>query len=149
MSDGPITKRDLDELMTEFRAWRDERAPVDAGAARPKSGNAALVQSIVRGIAPVVWDELKRLEQRIAELERNQKTYLGVWKEGREYSSNSEVTFEGGRWYCAKRTSDKPGHSADWTLMEKSTAAASPRSDTGTAAARQNGHYATPRTPTR
>ena len=109
--------------------------------------NAALVKAIVTGIAPVIHElekEIAVLSSRVAELERSRQTYLGVWKEGREYSSQSEVTHDGGRWFCHKRTSDKPGSSADWSLMEKSLPMPTPRSETATARPRVNGHYSTP-----
>jgi hypothetical protein len=109
--------------------------------------NAELIKAVTRGVAQTLWpylDKIEQLEKRVEELERSQKTYLGVWKEGREYSPHSEVTSDGARWLCHKRTTDKPGSSADWVMMEKSVL---PRSDTATAHARSNGHYANPRPP--
>jgi hypothetical protein len=137
-----------------FAAWRDEVAtPASAVKAvtepvtKSAPNNDALVRNITRGIAQTLapyLDKIDALERRVAELERNQKTYLGVWREGREYSQNSEVTFDGARWFCTKRTIDKPGCSADWVMQEKS---ATPRSEMAPARARQNGHYANPRPP--
>lgn len=106
---------------------------------------------IIKGVASVLHDEIEPLKAQIAalsarvlELERGQKTYLGVWKEGREYTPQSEVTCDGARWICHKRTSDKPGTSADWSLMEKSAGAgfappARERSDTTVTAHARNG----------
>jgi len=143
--DGPLTKKELDESTAKWRAYRHEiGAPVDAPAAA-KSVNehdARLIQGIMKGLASVLFEyeqQIEALTSRVTELERSQKTYLGVWKADREYSSHSEVTHDGARWFCHKRTSDKPGSSADWSLMEKSAPAVLQRSDTASARPRQNG----------
>ena len=101
----------------------------ELAAAKPASStpNAALIKAIMAGIAPVVHEHIHHeiekavapLLARIEELER--KGYVGVWKTGKEYTPQSEVTHEGARWLAHKRTSDKPGASADWSLIEKAT----------------------------
>jgi hypothetical protein len=154
----PLTKAELDRTTA---AWREHCAasgyPVDTlapaaksfSAAEVKIHSAALIKAIMVGIAPVIHElekQVGKLQSRIEELERSQKTYLGVWKAGREYSPQSEVTHDGARWYCCKSTSNKPGASADWTLMEKSEPTAHPRSDTSvTSAERVNGPHPNPR----
>jgi hypothetical protein len=98
--------------------------------------DGALVKAIALAVAPVIHKletRVEQLEQRLAEVER--KGYVGIWKEGKEYSPQSECTHDGARWFCHKRTSDKPGTSADWSMMEKSAA---PRDATASA---RNGHY--------
>jgi hypothetical protein len=139
MGDGALTKAQLDELTVEWRRWRAEMgepvdAPVSAKALPSEptlsSRDRALAQGFAQGIAPVIHElekQVGKLQSRIEELERSQKTYLGVWKADREYSAMSEVTHDGARWYCSKSTSNRPGASADWVLMEKSAAAATPR----------------------
>jgi hypothetical protein len=142
-----LTKEQLDVTTAE---WRERCAAVEVQTEkrppRPFSGqhNTELITAIMKGIAPYIHDlekQVAALQTRIEELER--KGYVGVWKDGKEYTPQSEVTHEGARWIAHKRTSDKPGASADWSLMEKS--AVNPRSDTGTVNARSNGHYARPR----
>lgn len=99
-------------------------ASLKAASATP---NAALIKAIMAGIAPVLHEHISQeiakatapLQARIADLER--KGYVGVWKAGKEYSPQSEVTCDGARWLAHKRTSDKPGASADWSLIEKAT----------------------------
>ncbi len=140
MTDDPLTKDELNRTVEEFRAWRDE---VTAPTPAPKMRDAALIKSIITGIAPTIADlekQVTELRARIEELER--KGYVGIWKAGKEYSPQSEVTHDGARWISHKRTSDKPGTSADWLMMEKSE----PRNDTSeTSSARANGHLSNPR----
>ena len=52
--------------------------------------------------------------------------------------TESECTHDGARWIAHKRTSDKPGASGDWTMIEKSATPA-PRSDTAAASHHRNG----------
>src|SRR5262245_14284427 len=135
----PLSKKDLDATMAAHRAYLDQIEGVQNG-----HPNAALISGIMKGIAPTIHElqtQIDALQARVNELER--KGYVGVWKEGREYSSQSEVTHDGARWISHKRTNDKPGSSADWQMVEKST----PRSETPTANPRSNGHYANPRNP--
>jgi hypothetical protein len=136
----------LRESAVTHRKYREEVGAPVATKSVP-AGNVALIKAIMAGIAPFIHELEKKidaLQARVAELERSQKTYLGVWKDGREYSPHSEVTHDGGRWFCHKRTSNKPGSSADWALMEKSV---NPRSDATTANSRVNGHHPNPRRP--
>jgi hypothetical protein len=145
MGDGPLTKQMLDELTVEWRRWRAEvGAPVDAPTAAKSLPPSAALSSrdigLVQGVAAVIHELEKQivgLQSRIEELERTQKTYLGVWKDGKEYTPQSEVTYDGARWICHKRTRDRPGASADWTLMEKATA--NPRSNDLTTSHPRNG----------
>jgi hypothetical protein len=144
MDEGPLTKEELD---AETAEWRErealgypqiEKPPRGGFSVQTKaSNNTALIKSIMAGIAPFIHDLEKKigaLQTRIEELER--KGYCGVWKSGKEYSPQSEVTHDGARWISHKRTSDKPGASADWTLTEKSEPTA--RSDTTTSPPRTN-----------
>lgn len=120
-------------------------ASFDMPAAAPW---ATALKGIINGIAPTISaleQRVEQLEQRLAEVER--KGYVGVWKDGKEYSPQSECTHDGARWICHKRTADKPGTSADWSMMEKSAPTSSPRSDASTVNPRVNGHYARPRSP--
>ena len=112
--------------------------------ATPTTPNAELVKAIAKGFAPIIQEAIEAavgpLKARIEELER--KGYVGIWKAGKEYSPQSECTHDGARWIAHKRTSDKPGQSGDWTMIEKSM----PRSDAAsTVNPRSNGHYARPR----
>jgi hypothetical protein len=120
-------------------------ATVASFAAPAKSNEALLIKALneVTHVIDKLEKQIAELQARISELER--KGYVGVWKDGKEYTAQSEVTHEGARWIAHKRTSDKPGASADWSLMEKS--AVNPRSDTGTVNARSNGRYSRPRPP--
>ena len=82
---GALSKEELDQVTD---AWREERAARGHPIATKSvsQGNAALIKAIVIGIAPVIHElekEIAVLSSRVAELERSQKTYLGVWKEGR------------------------------------------------------------------
>jgi hypothetical protein len=160
MGDGALTKAQLDEMTIEWRRWRQEvgmpisdTPVVKTMPSEPmlSSRDRALAQGFAQGIAPTIHaleQQVSELQARVAELERSQKTYLGVWKAGREYSAMSEVTLDGARWFCCKSTSNKPGTSADWTMMEKSTPTSTPRSDTtATSRTRENGHYARARSP--
>jgi hypothetical protein len=126
MGEGPLTKEQLD---AENREWRERCAalgyPVEVKSPTGVKvhNNTALIKAIMAGIAPhiiALEKQITALQTRVEELERSQKTYLGVWKGGREYTPQSEVTHDGARWIAHKRTSDKPGASADWSLMEKS-----------------------------
>src|SRR5262249_16395850 len=144
MGDGLLTEKQLAETTARWRAYRDEiGASVDAPPAA-KSVNdhdARLIQGIMKGLAPVLFEYEKQIEalaSPVTELEDSEKTYVGTWRWERTYSQGSEVTHDGGRWYCAKRTSYKPGSSADWSLMEKSVI---PRDETATANPRSNGHH--------
>ena len=146
MGDGALTKEQLDAEMAEWIAWRKERdAPkpaaksVPASAARPR--NAVLIDSIIKAVAPHVValeKQVSELQMRVAELER--KGYVGIWRDGKEYSPQSEVTHDGARWICHKRTSDKPGKSGDWTMIEKSEPAQARSDATEAAIPRENGH---------
>ena len=120
-------------------------APAHATKALPSGAalsmrDKGLLQGVAEILAPYL-NRIEQFEQRLAELERSQKTYLGVWKSDREYSAMSEVTHDGARWYCCKSTSNKPGASADWVMMEKSSPVAHPRSDATATASARNGHY--------
>jgi hypothetical protein len=139
-----LTKEELDAEAAAHRAWCAERAPVEPfNKAVPSE---PMLSERDRALAAALERRVEQMEQRLAEVER--KGYVGVWKADREYSPQSEVTHDGARWFAHKRTSDRPGTSADWQLMEKSLLTSSPRSEaTATASARQNGHYARPRTP--
>jgi hypothetical protein len=127
---------------TPYRLWA-KGAAADAPVVQAR--DAAIIQAVMVALAPVIYE----LEQRLVEVERSQKTYLGVWKADRQYSAMSEVTCDGARWYCCKSTSNRPGTSADWTMMEKSAAASSPRSDTATVHPRNGSSHtmSRPRTP--
>jgi hypothetical protein len=118
----------------ELETALDNARPASFGTPTPaikaapalSSRDQGLLQGVAETLAPYL-NKIEALEQRLVELERNQKTYLGVWKSDRQYSSMSEVTFDGARWYCCKSTNNKPGESADWVLMEKSEPTAHPR----------------------
>jgi chitodextrinase len=109
-------------------------------------------KALIRGIAEALNDEIRReiakatapLLARIAELESSSLKYLGVHQPSIAYRKGHVVTHDGAAW-CATRdvSVERPGHSDGWQLMVKSAPPA--RSDTTTAAARQNGHYANPR----
>jgi hypothetical protein len=151
MGDGPLTKEMLDAETREWRTWRAEVGAPVAGpepAAKslpPAPALSARDKGLLAGVAQVIHELEQRIDElqaRVSELERSQKTYLGVWKDGKEYTAQSEVTCDGARWICHKRTQDKPGTSADWTMMEKS-AAAQPRSDATTTSQRANGQLPT------
>jgi hypothetical protein len=150
----------IDEILAESRARVEERAarapPAAAAVSAPNAITReqlgayfrAQVKTIVDLAVPrfeAIERRLDALQERVNELER--KGYVGIWREGREYSPQSECTHDGARWFCHKRTSDKPGSSADWVLMEKSAplSTPAPRSDETTSRPRQNGHYANPR----
>jgi hypothetical protein len=116
-------------------------APPKTGGTKTPVNSTTIIKSVIEAVAPhivALEKQVAALQTRIEELER--KGYCGVWKSGKEYSPQSEVTHDGARWISHKRTSDKPGASADWTLTEK-------RSDTTTSPPRTNGHYSRPRTP--
>jgi hypothetical protein len=136
------------ELEAEVAEWREHRAAlgfdVDTPAAKElKFGSftkaapvipKVLITGILKAIAPTIHaleTQVSKLQARIEELER--KGYCGVWKAGKEYSAQSEVTHDGARWIAHKRTSDKPGSSADWTMIEKAESVPTPR-HTGAAA---------------
>src|SRR5262245_58122329 len=117
MGDGPLTQKQLSETTEKWRAYRAEigmpvEAPAPAAAQSVNEHDTKLVLGVVKGIAPVIFEleqKIAKLEQRISELER--KGYVGVWREGKEYSPQSEVTHDGARWLSHKRTTDKPGRS--------------------------------------
>jgi hypothetical protein len=139
-------------LDAEVAAWREHCAahgyPVDApvpaakGLTVPevKVRDRVVIEAVMSAVAPHIHEleqKLAALSTRVLELER--KGYVGIWKEGKEYSPQSEVTHEGARWISHKRTTDRPGSSADWTMMEKSEPA-NPRSESAAAHAR-NGSF--------
>jgi hypothetical protein len=109
-----------------------------------------LMKAVIDTFGPAIValeKQVSELQARLAEVER--KGYVGVWKADREYSPQSEVTHDGARWFAHKRTSDKPGTSADWQLMEKSAPTPSPRNETAVATARNGSSHtmSRPRTP--
>ncbi len=129
-----------DELDAETAEWRERCAALGYDAVDhqgnqnpgdpphtkelPQSKKAD-VRLIIKGVIEAVAPHIVALEKQVAALaarieELERKGYCGVWKSGKEYSPQSEVTCDGGRWISHKRTSDKPGLSADWSLMEKS-----------------------------
>jgi hypothetical protein len=124
MGDGPLTKAMLEEMTVEWHRWRAEIGePLEPVAATKSvtTSTKGVVKGIIDAIAPVIVNlekQVSALQARVEELER--KGYVGIWKEGKEYSSQSECTHDGARWISHKRTNDKPGTSADWSLMEKS-----------------------------
>jgi len=44
--------------------------------------------------------------------------YREIWREG-EFDQGDVVTWGGSAWHCQRKTTDKPGTSADWKLMVK------------------------------
>jgi hypothetical protein len=152
-----LTKAQLDAANAEWVAWRKEiGVPVTTQPPPPPSEpgisarDRALALGFAAGLAPTIHaleEKVAELSARVAELERSQKTYLGIWKADREYTPQSEVTHDGARWICHKRTTDRPGTSADWSMIEKSQPTANPRSDTTatTSAERVNGQHSNPR----
>jgi hypothetical protein len=153
--DGVLTKQALDAVTRDFRAWRDERPAPSASAAAPGAPksppNAGSIKAVVSAVAPYIHaleTQIAALQARVAELEtRPEARYLGVWGE-KEYSVGSLVTDGGALWHCNKRTRDRPGVSADWTLAQKSDpAAARPPSATAHARNGSAGLPARPRLP--
>jgi hypothetical protein len=136
---------DYEQMQKEIAAAKpasfNTLAPAKS-AVEPDVRTRNIIDGIVQMLAPYLL-QIEKLEQRVAELERGQKTYLGVWKADRQYSPMSEVTFDGARWFCNKLTSSKPGTTADWTMMEKSE----PAHASGAVAHARNGSTLAPANP--
>jgi hypothetical protein len=145
----PLTKEQLDATTAE---WRERCAAVEVKSAKASPGTLSHDTTIIKSVIEAVAPHIVALEKQIAELQarisalelRPEARYLGTWSE-KEYSGGSLVTHGGALWHCNKRTHDRPGSSADWTLAQKSAVA--PRSDGSTVNPRTNGHYSRPRTP--
>lgn len=81
-----------------------------------------LIEGLVTALAPVIKEhmaaEIAPLKAEISELRSRSVKYLGVWRQ-REYSEGSMVSDDGSVWHCEKRTTTRPGTSADWVLAVK------------------------------
>lgn len=76
---------------------------------------------VARMMGPLA-PRIEALEKRIAELERGQKgliSYRGVWREGDDYREHDVTTHSGCLWFCQTPTTERPGSSNDWRLMQK------------------------------
>jgi hypothetical protein len=142
-------------------------APASAPNVKPRGIDATTLGAITRGYASVIKDYVEQeiakaiapLKAQLAELQaaQGEMRYCGVWREGKAYSAGSFATHEGAMWHANRKTAERPdGSHADWTMVAKggqpvahARSEAPPRSDTTSANARTNGHYAQPRGPTR
>ena len=83
-----------------------------------------LIDAIVGGIAPevkkFVVEKFAELGTKIADLERGQMKYLGVWQPGRAYTKGNVVTHDGSMFHCEyESTISKPGDGEFWRLCVK------------------------------
>lgn len=77
------------------------------------------LEPIVKTIMDGTMQHVKRLEERIAELERNAIHDEGVHVEGRSYGTGALVTFKNSAWICRQPTCDRPGTSEAWRLVSR------------------------------
>ena len=65
--------------------------------------------------------KLQEIERRVSRLERSQIKYRDIWKAGKVYSLNDQVTHAGALWICRSQTptTDRPGVSPSWRLQTK------------------------------
>ena len=101
---------------------------VDAGASSRLNGSGhahvpmdlgeQIVQAVADGLRPV----LRKLEERIAELEKRPMLEdAGVWQERAVYRPGQVTTYKGSAWVCRQANSnERPGKSDVWRLMVKS-----------------------------
>jgi hypothetical protein len=72
--------------------------------------DAKEVRALVAGIMPPIVEQIKKLNARIAELEKRPRMkYSGVYQSGRAYGEGEFVTHEGSMWHCSQQTNSKPG----------------------------------------
>ena len=78
------------------------------------------IDALMAGVADAVNPVLRRLEDRIAELEaRPLLKYVGTWNHG-AYKTGEFVTHQGSLWHCERATTASPGTgSPDWKLAVK------------------------------
>ena len=79
---------------------------------------------------PVTWadflryigllkDAHKAMKERVAELERDQLKFAGVWQSSASYKRGDLATHAGSLWHCNGATSERPGDGSGWQLCVK------------------------------
>lgn len=79
-----------------------------------------------KAAADAIIATVKRLEARIAELEKQQGEilergirYCGVHQRAMSYRTGDVTTHKGSLWACVRATEAVPGESGDWQLVVK------------------------------
>ena len=79
-----------------------------------------MMEAIAGGINEAITKATEPLKQRITELEQRPTVkYVGIWREGKVYASNSMVTDQGSVWFTERATLTRPGSSDNWVLAVK------------------------------
>jgi hypothetical protein len=73
-----------------------------------------------RDLGIEMWEVIKPLERRIAELEaRPEVKFMGVWLDQNTYGSGNLAVHNGSLWCAQARTKSRPGTDSSWTLVCK------------------------------
>ena len=82
------------------------------------------IKAITAGIADVVTERLRELNERIEKLERAEAptladSFKGGWLSGESYERGDLCQKSGGLWLCLADTSDAPGNAPEWRALGK------------------------------
>ena len=121
-----MTYEEMERALAEATLSSFAHTPVVKSVTVPavKSHDAMLIQSVVRAVAPhiiALEKQIAELQARVLELEsaQGEMKYCGVWREGKEYTSGSFVTHDGALFHANRKTSARPGDSANGSWPRK------------------------------
>ena len=106
-------------IASDFAGYRNQVANGDKPVAYTLEQHKAIRHMLTMnlGLLYYLTDELAK---RVHELEkRPQLRHVGIWTEGKTYSTQNVVTHQGGLWLAKRKTKQRPPHDS-WQLVVKS-----------------------------